>query len=89
MSINKKSLVGSQPSADPNKSIPKPQAASLSPRLGESKAIRGGSGQSWVNLTKNDVEKYAREHPQSAGKQAGPSFLARLGGVFKRGPKNT
>lgn len=87
MSINKKSLVGPDPSGK-FAAAPHGHSSTSHPVLGEVKKVTRGPGQSWVNLTKSDVEEYAREHPQSGDKKAGPSFLAKLGSIFKRGPKN-
>jgi len=43
-----------------------------------------GPGQTWTNLTKDEVEKYQLSQPQRTKPDAGPSLLSRLAGLFKR-----
>lgn len=43
-----------------------------------------GPGQTWMNLTKEEVEKYQLSQPQRPKPGAGPSLLSRVAGLFKR-----
>jgi len=44
----------------------------------------GGPGQTWTNLTKDEVDQYQRSQPQKNKAEAGPSVMSRLAGLFKR-----
>jgi hypothetical protein len=43
-----------------------------------------GPGQTWMNLTKTEVEDYKHSHAPQDKQHAEPSLLRRLTGLFKR-----
>lgn len=81
MSIPKKSLTGPQHPANA-KPAPKPHASSLSTRPRE---VKGGPGQTWINLTKDwmnlkkeEGDDSLRAHPQSQDREIRRSPLGKL-----------
>ncbi len=81
MSIPKKSMVGGDSGRMP--AAPHKPVNSSSLRVPVVKT--GGPGQSWINLTKEDVEEYKRTHPQpETSDKSRKSLLGWLGSVFKR-----
>jgi hypothetical protein len=45
---------------------------------------KGGPGQTWLNLTKKDVEDYAKSQQESQDQGTRKSLLGRLSGLIRR-----
>lgn len=56
------------------------------------KPIRVGTGQSWANLMKSDVQEYASSHAHGTRSDAGPGLFGKLiggiRGLFSKPAKN-
>ena len=86
MSPPKKTPVDLQSkTAQPHQSGSHPVAGSRAVSLKNvSKPIKVGTGQSWANLMKSDVDDYFRSHRGgAAGSNPGPGLLEKLTGGIK------
>jgi len=75
MSVSKQSLTGPPPPAN---------AKSAPPTHGPSKVTGVGPGQTWINLTKKEVDEYLRAHPQDKqDKEVRRSSLGKLAAAIR------
>jgi hypothetical protein len=75
----------------PAKTEPAPKSTHSAPAHLQQgvKITKGGPGQTWLNLTKKDLDEYARSHQEPQDKKARKSLLGSLSGFIKRAVKRT
>ncbi len=84
MPIPKKPSTGPPQPAN-TKPAPKPRANSDPVRLrAGAKVPKGGPGQTWFGLMKQDVDEYLRTYPQSQEGKIGQSLLGKLVAAIRR-----
>ena len=71
----------------PKKSLTEPQHSANTkpapPTHGPIKVPNIGSGQTWINLTKKEVDDYQRAQPQSQDKEVRRSSLGKLAAAIR------
>lgn len=87
MATPKDSSTGPQRPAS-SKPVSKPHASSAPPRLRQISVSKGGPGQTWLNLTKDEVEKHmhadSKSKDRDKDKETGWSLTGRLRVALRR-----
>jgi len=86
--IPRKSITGKQPPAEAHpQALPPNPTAKTSPLLKSVKAVRGGPGMTWVNLTRKEVEEKFNHYRQQQKATNPKSLWQRLISLFGKSRK--